>query len=146
MVNAESKQAYGDNIQRAVLAVTGSGATVTVTIDPIYTAESGAKQNTAGATSAAAIVAAAVTVLGTAGETYLCCTVHQRKGVTLGNADLYLPNNVEMASRNKVMNVSQRFIRDYQIGSDALPSRYESLITWDLLRPQWVGVLELKIS
>jgi hypothetical protein len=146
LVNAESKLAYANNIQRAVKSVTGSGATVTITIDPIYTAESGAKQNTAGATSAAAIVGAAVTVLGTAGESYLVCPVFQKKGVTLGNADLYLPKNVEMASRNKVHNVAQRFIRDYQIGTDALPSRYECLITWDLLRPEWCGAVELKIS
>lgn len=145
LVNAESKIAYANNIQRAVKAVSGSGATVTVTIDPIYTAASGAKQNTAGAT-AAAIVGSAVTVLGTAGESYLVCPVFQKKGITLGNADLYLPKNVEMASRNKVHNVAQRFIRDYQIGSDALPSRYECLITWDLLRPEWCGAVELKIS
>lgn len=146
LVNAESKVAYGNNITRAVKSVSGSGASVTVGIDPIYTAESGAKQNTAGATSAAAVVGAAVTVLGTAGETYLVCPVFQKKAITLGSADLYLPKNVEMASRNKVMNVAQRFIRDYQITSDALPSRYESLITWDLIRPEWAGVVELKIS
>lgn len=146
LVNAESKIGYGNDITRAIKSKTGTGATVTVTIDPIYTAESGAKQNTAGATSATAIVGAAVTVLGTAGETYLVCPVFQKKAITLGSADLYLPKNVEMASRNKVLGVAQRFIRDYQIGTDALPSRYESLITWDILRPEWVGVVECKIS
>ncbi len=146
LVNAETKIAYANNIQRPVKAVSGSGATVTVTIDPIYTAESGAKQNAGAATAAANVVGAAVTVLGTAGDSYLCCPVFQKKAVTLGNADLYLPKNVEMASRNKVLGVAQRFIRDYQIGSDALPSRFESLITWDLLRPEWAGVLELNIS
>lgn len=146
LVNAETKIAYANNIQRAVKAVTGSGATVTVTIDPIYTAESGAKQNAAAATAAANVVGVAVTVLGTAGESYLCCPVFQKKSLTLGNADLYLPKNVEMASRNKVLGVAQRYIRDYQIGSDALPSRFESLITWDMLRPEWAAVLELKIS
>lgn len=146
LVNAETKIGYGNDITRAIKSKTGTGATVTVTIDPIYTAESGAKQNTAGATSATAIVGAVVTVLGTAGETYLVCPVFQKKAITLGSADLYLPKNVEMASRNKVMGVAQRFIRDYQIGTDALPSRYESLITWDILRPEWVGVVECKIS
>ena len=149
LVNAETKVAYANNVQRAVKTVAGSGATVTLGIDPIYTAESVAKQNCAAdkATGGTVnVVGAAVTVLGTAGESYLCCPVWQKKGITLGNADLYMPKNVEMASRNKVLQVAQRFIRDYQIGSDSLPSRYESLITWNVLRPEWLGVLELKIS
>lgn len=153
-VNAQTKQAYSYNIQRAVKAVTGSGATVTVTIDPIWPAKAGTsgspgapytKQNCA-APYIADVVGAAVTVLGTAGESYLVCPVFQRKGITLGSADLYMPKNVEMAARNKVLGVAQRFVRDYEIATDNLPSRYETLITWDLLRPEWCGAVELKIS
>lgn len=140
-VNPETKKAYANNIQRAVLAIDGS----VITIDPIYSIEQGGRANVYAA-DASAIVGAAVTVLGTAGETYVACPVFQKKGITLGSADLFLPNNVEMKKRNKVHNVSFRFIRDYLIGSDTLPSRLEALYTWDLIRPEFVAVVELKIS
>lgn len=153
-VNAQTKQPYSYNIQRAVKAVSGSGASVVATIDPIWPARAGTsgtpgapytKQNS-GAAFVANIVGAAVTVLGTAGESYLVCPVFQKKGITVGSADLYMPKNVEMASRNKVLGIAQRFVRDYEITTDNLPSRYEALITWDLLRPEWCGAVELKIS
>jgi hypothetical protein len=138
LVNAESKIAYGNDIQRAVKKIVGN----VLTIDPIYGPLSGAKQNAA----RLPIATHGITVLGEAGESYLVCPVFQKKAITLASADLYLPKNVEMASRNKVMNVAQRFIRDYEIGSDALPSRYESLITWAVLRPEWAACVEYKIS
>lgn len=147
LVNPEMPSiSYGVDIQRAILSVTGSGASVTVTIDPIFTAESGARQNTAGATSDDAIVGATVAVLGTAGETYACMPVFQKSGATLGSADLYMPKNVEMSSREVMNNVSFRFIRFYDGFGDVLPNRLEALYTWDLLRPQWCGVVEAKIS
>lgn len=142
LVNAQTKKAYGNVIQRAVKSVSGSGATVTITIDPIYGTGTAGRQNT----DAVPVATNAVTILGTAGESYLCCPVFQKKGVTVASADLYLPRKVEMASKNKVMNIVQTFIRDYQIGSHSLPSRYECLILWYLLRPEWCGVLELKID
>lgn len=138
LVNAESKIAYGNNIQRAVKGIAGN----VLTIDPIWGPTAGGKQNA----SAVPAATQAVVILGEAGESYLVCPVFQKKAITLASADLYLPKNVEMASRNNVMNVAQRFIRDYQIGSDALPSRYEALINWSVLRPEWAAAVELKIS
>ena len=141
LVNPETKVAYGNIIQRAIKSKTGTGATVTVGIDPIFATDGDARQNAKGT-----VVGATVAVLGEAGESYLVCPVWQKKALTLASADLYLPKHVEMASRNKVMNVAQRFIRDYQIGNDGLPSRYESLFTIDTLRPEWLGAVEYKIS
>lgn len=143
MVNAETKIAYADKLQRAVLAINGN----VVTIDPIYgPATSGllhaGKQNA----SKLPVATDAVTVLGTAGDIYACIPVWQKVGVTLGSADLYLPKSVEMSARNKVLGVGTRFIRDYQVGSDLLPDRYESLLNISLLYPEFCGVCEWKIG
>jgi hypothetical protein len=142
-VNPETKIAYATKLQRAVKAIAGN----VITIDPIYgPATSGllhaGKQNA----SLLPVATQAVTILGTAGETYMCIPVWQKMGITLGSADLYLPKSVEMSARNKVLGVSQRFIRDYQIGSDLLPNRYESLLNISLLYPEFCGVMEWRIS
>lgn len=144
-VNPETRKAYTSKVTRAVLAVTGSGATVTVTIDPIKSAAFGARQN-ANLADATTIVGKAVTVMGVAGKTYALCPVFQKKGITLANADLYLPKKAEMASRNKVLGVSQRFIQDYETREDTLPSRLDSLLEYKLLRPEWVAVVEVQID
>lgn len=140
LVHPQSKQAYPQKLQRAVKAINGN----VVTIDPIWGPVAGPGLAGAGKQNASALPVApnAITVLGTKGENYLCMPVWQRKGVTLGSADLYLPRSVEMSARNKVHGVGQRFIRDYLVVGDNLPNRLESLITWDLLRPQWVGTVE----
>jgi hypothetical protein len=142
-VNPETKIAYATKLQRAVQAIAGN----VITIDPIYgPATSGllhaGKQNA----SLLPVATQAVTILGTTGETYMCIPVWQKMGITLGSADLYLPKSVEMSARNKVLGVSQRFIRDYQIGSDLLPNRYESLLNISLLYPEFCGVMEWRIS
>ncbi len=144
-VNPETKTAYATLLQRAVLAIDVPGKTVT--IDPIYgPATSGllhaGKQNA----SRLPIATHGVTVLGTKGEIYACIPVFQKMAITLGSADLYLPKSVEMSARNKVLGVGTRFIRDYQVGSDLLPNRYESLLNISLLYPEWVGVMEWRIS
>ena len=140
LINAQSKQVYyGTPIQRAVKAKVGS----TITIDPIFSVATGGSQANASALPVATDV---ITVLGIAGKHYACQLVAQKNGITFANADLYIPNNVDMASREKVMDVSIRYIRDYRIGSDDLPSRLEVLHIWALLRPEWVASVEIQLD
>lgn len=137
LINAQSKQVYyGTPVTRAVKAVNGS----VITIDPIFA--SGSQANA----SALPANGSTITVLGVSGKHYACQIVAQKSGITFANADLYLPNNVDMAAREKVMDVSLRYIRDYRIGSDDLPSRLEILHTWALLRPEWVASIEIQLD
>lgn len=140
LVHPQTKVAYGNKLQRAVKAINGD----VITIDPIWGPVAGPGLSGAGKQNASALPVATdtLTALGTKGADYLCMPVWQKKAITLGSADLYLPRSVEMSSRNKVHGVGQRFIRDYQIVGDTLPNRLEALIIWDFLRPQWSGVVE----
>lgn len=142
LINYQTYTTYGNNIQRAVKAVSGSGDAVVLTIDPIIFTDGDSQQNAKGVVN----TSTTITVLGTAGETYLCCPVWQKSGITLCSADLFVPKNVEMASQNSVLNVSQRYIRAYDVTGDQLFSRFEALTQWHLLRPEWCGVVECKIS
>lgn len=142
LVNAQTREGYaGTPITRAILAISDD-ASDTVTIDPIYGPENGVNQNA----EALPVATDAVAVLGTSGEDYLCIPVFQKLGVTCASVDMYLPKNVEMSSRNKVGGVAQQFVRAYDIVKRRLLSRYECLIQWDLVRPEWVGVVEVNIA
>lgn len=138
MVNAESKADYGIALQRAVKAINGN----VLTIDPIWGPTSKGQQN------ATAVPAAtnAVTVLGTAGETYLCCPVITKRSTVLGSADLVLPKSQEMAKRDKVNGVAYSFVKGYDITDRTYKTRAEALIGVDVVRPEWCGVIEMKIS
>lgn len=137
LVNPETKAVYYSTpVQRAVKAVNGS----VLTIDPLF--DTGSRKNC----SALPSNGSAITVLGVAGKHYACQLVFQKSAITFASADLYLPQNVEMASREKAMDVSVRFVRDYQIGTDALPSRLEAIYTWSLLRPEWAVSVEVQVD
>lgn len=143
LVNPQAKSvAYKNHaVQRAVQAVTAVDAThVDITIEPIYWTSAGTKNVDV------TPVSKAIVFLGTAGKNYACMPFFQKYGLTFGNADLYLPKNVEMGAREKAMDVSLRFIRDYRVGTDDLPTRLEILHFWELLRPEWCGVIEIGLD
>lgn len=139
--NAQTKEVYyATPIQRAVKAVSISSGVATCTIDPIFA--SGSQANA----SALPLDNDVITCLGVSGKHYSCQLVMQKNALTFANADLYLPNNVDMAAREKVMDISLRYVRDYIIGSDALPSRLEILHTWAALRPEWLCSVEVQLD
>ncbi len=140
LVNAQSKSSYGTLAQRAVTAVAGDVLTIS---SPFYGATAtGGRQNC----DAIPQAAAAVTCLGVKGKTYVCAPVFQKNGITMASADLYLPASVEMSAKNKIQGVGTNYVRGFDVNNNQLISRYECLITWDLLRPEWCGVIEMQID
>lgn len=137
-VNLQTKASLGSNLQRAVKAIAGN----ILTIDPIYSSASEGQQNASNLPTSGD----SITVLGTAGESYIVCPVFQKKALTLASADQYLPKNQEMSAKNKINNIATRFVRGFDITNNRLLSRYETLYTFDLLRPEWATAVELKIS
>ena len=143
LVNPQAKSVIykAHAVTRSVQAVTAVDSThVDITIEPIYWTSAGTKNVDV------TPVGKAIVFLGTAGKSYACMPFFQKYGLTFGNADLYLPNNVEMGAREKAFDVSLRFIRDYRVGTDDLPTRIEVLHFWELLRPEWCGVIEVGLD
>ena len=140
-VNPQTKAVYTNLLVRAAEAdAAGSSTTWTTTIDPIYWT-AGGTQN-----ASATVNSTTVTVLGTAGKHYEVNCVISRDAITFANADLYLPNNVEMKSREKVMDISMRYIRDYRIATDDVPSRLEILAKWAMMRKMWSCTVERQLD
>lgn len=140
MIHKRSKTSYGMDTQRAVLEVIS--ATI-IKIDPMYGPASGGQQNV----SKLPIASDPIVVLGTAGESYMCCPVFHEDGITMASADLFLPTKgVEDSARNKVHNCSYTYVRAYDVESSDLISRMDALLMWFLLRPEWIGVVELRFS
>lgn len=144
-VNNETKDEYGTLITRAVKTVSGSGTSITITIDPIYgPAFAGNRQNA----SAVPIATDAVVILGTAGGTYMVCPVYHKTAITLASKALYVPKGMDQAKNmpNVVNGVAQRYLRGFNILTAQLISRLESFYEWDIIQPEWLGVVELKVK
>ena len=143
LVNAQTKKAYvGVGVQRTVQAITAVDAThIALTIEPIWFTATDSRQNVS-----ATPVGKSIVWLGTKGKNYVCIPVLQKSSVTFASADLYLPRNVEMAAREKAMDISLRFIRDYRIGTDDLPNRLEILGDFFAVRPEWMGIVEVGLD
>lgn len=143
LVNMQAKNVVYTNhaVQRSIQAVTAVDSThVDITIEPIYWSSAGTKNVNV------TPVSKTVVTLGTAGKSYACMPFFQKYGLTFLNADLYLPKNVEMGAREKAFDVSLRFVRDYRVGTDDLPTRIEVVHMWELLRPEWCGVIEVGLD
>lgn len=85
-------------------------------------------------------------VLGTAGETYLCCPVLHKSAIKLTSVHLVKPKNVEMSAVEDWKGVFIRFIEDYEVREDMLPDRLDMLAEFTVIYPEWISVVEVKIS
>lgn len=87
-----------------------------------------------------------VKVLGEAGETYACCPVMHMSAMKLTSVHLVQPTNTEMCYGEESKGIFIRFIEDYEIRDDILPDRLDMLAEFTILYPEWINVVEVKIS
>ena len=78
---------------------------------------------------------AAVTFVGTASTTYPQNLVYHKNAITLATADRFLPQGVDMASRQVHKGISMRIVRDYDINNDRMPCRVDVLYGFNTIRP-----------
>ena len=131
-VNPQTRQSTG-SLQQFVVTATAtasSGAWTNVAISPaIYTSS-----NALATVDSFPADNAAVTVLGAASTTYPQNLVYQKNAITLGTADLLLPQGVDMASRQVHNGISMRIVRQYDINNDRMPCRIDVLYGYSVIR------------
>ena len=131
-VNPQTRQSTG-SLQQFVVTATAtasSGAWTNVAISPpIYTSS-----NALATVDSFPANNAAVTVLGAASTTYPQNLVYQKNAITLGCADLLLPQGVDMASRQVHNGISLRIVRQYDINNDRMPCRIDVLYGYSVIR------------
>ena len=131
-VNPQTRQTTGSLQQFVVTAanVASSGSWTSVQVSPaIYTAS-----------QALATVdsfpqnGAAITFLGAANTSYPQNLIYQKNAITLGTADLLMPQGVDMASRQVHNGISMRIVRQYDINNDRMPCRIDVLYGYSVIR------------
>jgi hypothetical protein len=131
-VNPQTRQTTG-SLQQFVVTATATasgGAWTDVAISPpIYTAS----QALATVDSFPADNAA-VTVLGAASTAYPQNLIYNKNAITLGTADLLMPQGVDMASRQVHNGISMRIVRQYDINNDRMPCRIDVLYGYSVIR------------
>ena len=131
-VNPQTRQSTGSLQQFVVTAAAtaSSGAWTNIAISPaIYTSS-----NALATVDSFPADNAAVTVLGAASTTYPQNLVYQKNAITLGTADLLLPQGVDMASRQVHNGISLRIVRQYDINNDRMPCRIDVLYGYSVIR------------
>ena len=131
-VNPQTRQSTG-SLQQFVVTQTvaaSSGNWASVSISPaLYT-----PANALATVSAFPASGAAVTVVGAANTTYPQNLIYQKNAITLGTADLLLPQGVDMASRQVHNGISMRIVRQYDINNDRMPCRIDVLYGYSVIR------------
>jgi hypothetical protein len=130
-VNPQTRESTGSLFQFVVLASSTSTTTATVTVAPMYSANSAlATMLTLPATSKA------VVFIGTASTQYPQNLIYHKDAITFATADLLLPQGVDMASRAVHNGISLRVVRQYDINNDRMPCRIDVLYGYSTIRPQ----------
>lgn len=93
-----------------------------------------------------ALPSAAGSVLGVAGESYICCPVLHKSAVKQTHVDLARPKKVEMCNSVNYKNVVIRFIEDYSVTTDQFPDRLDKLGVYTPLLPEWCVDVEVQIT
>ena len=73
-------------------------------------------------------------MLGAASTTYPQNLIYQKNAITLGTADLLMPQGVDMASRQVHNGISMRIVRQYDINNDRMPCRIDVLYGYSVIR------------
>lgn len=135
-VNPVSGQATSQLRQFVVTADVSSDGAGNATI-PIFPAiiSSGGQKNV----SALPLDNALLTVLGAGGTVTPQHIAYHKNAFVLGCADLVMPKGVDMAARasDKQLGISVRMVRQYAIGTDTLPCRFDVLFGWKALYPEF---------
>jgi len=79
---------------------------------------------------------AAITFLGAAATAYPQNLIYHKDAITVATADLIMPTNVDMASRQVHNGMSLRIIRQYDINQDRMPTRIDILYGFAAIRPE----------
>lgn len=82
---------------------------------------------------------ALLTVLGAASALSPQHIAYHKNAFTLATADLVMPKGVDMAARasDKQLGISVRMVRQYAIGTDTLPARFDVLYGWKAIYPEF---------
>ena len=131
-VNPQTRQSTGSLQQFVVTAdaTASSGNWSSVSISPaIYTSS-----NALATVDSFPQSGAAVTVLGAASTSYPQNLIYQKNAITLGTADLLMPQGVDMASRQVHNGISMRIVRQYDINNDRMPCRIDVLYGYSVIR------------
>ena len=131
-VNPQTRQTTG-SLQQFVATATAtasSGAWTDVAISPpIYTAS-----QALATVDAFPADNAAVTFLGAASTAFPQNLIYNKNAITLGTADLLMPQGVDMASRQVHNGISMRIVRQYDINNDRMPCRIDVLYGYSVIR------------
>ncbi len=129
-VNPETKQSTGQ-LQQFTVTSTYAGGAGNVSVSPtIYV--SGARQNIS-------INIPDNTLLvfsGAASTTFQQNIAYHRDAFTMVTADLVMPEGVQEASRQVQDGLSLRYVRQYRIGTDDIPARFDILYGYLCMRPE----------
>ena len=151
-VNPEKKNVYANKLQRKVLGLkteSGTKYALVYSIRPILAeasvtdAESRKKYAMA---NCSALPSAAGSVLGVAGESYICCPVLHKSAIKQTHVDLARPKKVEMCNSVNYKDVVIRFIEDYSVTTDQFPDRLDKLGVYTPVLPEWCVDVEVQIT
>jgi hypothetical protein len=60
-----------------------------------------------------------------------------KDAIVFASVDMGMPKGVDMSARNNYDGISMRLVRQYQIGTDKYPSRYDILFGYQILRQEY---------
>ena len=132
-VNPETKQSTGQLLQFTVTSNYAGGAG-NINISPaLY--KSGARQNF---THSGGDIPdnTALTFLGSASTAYAQNIAYHRNAFTMVTADLVMPDGVHEKAREVKDGLSLRYVRQYRIGTDDIPARFDILYGYLCMRPE----------
>jgi len=75
--------------------------------------------------------------VGSESVAYSQAVMYHKDAFTFTTADLVIPKGVDEAGRASEEGLSIRYVRQYLIGTDAMPARWDILYTAALLRPEF---------
>ena len=78
----------------------------------------------------------ALTFLGGSATGYAQNLIYHKDAITMATADLLLPQDVDMASRQVHNGISMRIVRQYDINNDRMPCRIDVLYGYSVIRPE----------
>ena len=130
-VNPQTRVSTGSLQQFVVTADLTASSTGTLNVAPaMYT--SGALQTIDSFPQASA----AVTMLGTASTIYPQNLVYHRDAIAFATADLLMPRGVHEAMRKDHNGISVRIVTQYDINNDRMPTRFDVLYGYKVVRPE----------
>jgi len=135
-VNPETKQSTGSLLQLTCTALSTSdagGQHTAVAFSPaLYSSASDGLQNV----SALPVNNAAITTIGSASTVYPQNVAYHRDAFVLGTADLEMPQGVHFSAREVQDDISIRCVRQYRIGTDDIPCRFDVLYGYVVWRKE----------